>query len=42
PWGYTFELGKVLESWEKWRVRWRKSGKWSSGVKTVGGKFGFG
>nr|GFB01132.1 hypothetical protein [Tanacetum cinerariifolium] len=35
PWGYAFELGKVVESWEKWRVMWRKAGKWSSGVKTI-------
>nr|GFA59689.1 hypothetical protein [Tanacetum cinerariifolium] len=40
PWGCVFELGKVVESWEKWWVRWRKDGKWSSGVKTVGGKNG--
>nr|GEZ04127.1 hypothetical protein [Tanacetum cinerariifolium] len=40
PWGCVFELGKVVGSWEKWWVRWRKAGKWSSGVKTVGGKKG--
>nr|GFC68313.1 hypothetical protein [Tanacetum cinerariifolium] len=36
--GCTFELGKVVESWEKWRLRWRKSGKWSSGGKMLAGK----
>nr|GEX42984.1 protein SABRE [Tanacetum cinerariifolium] len=41
PWGCVFELGKVVESWEKWWVRWRKAGKWSSGVKTVDGKNGY-
>nr|GFA95630.1 hypothetical protein [Tanacetum cinerariifolium] len=29
--GCAFELGKVVESWERWRVMWRKAGKWSSG-----------
>nr|GEZ99352.1 hypothetical protein [Tanacetum cinerariifolium] len=40
PWGCAFELGKVVESWEKWRVMWRKPGKWSSGGKNAGGKRG--
>nr|GFA37643.1 hypothetical protein [Tanacetum cinerariifolium] len=38
PWGCAFELGKVVESWEKWRVMWRKAGKCSSGGKNAGGK----
>nr|GEW28375.1 hypothetical protein [Tanacetum cinerariifolium] len=29
--GCAFELGKVVESWEKWRVMWRKAGKWGRG-----------
>nr|GEX99990.1 hypothetical protein [Tanacetum cinerariifolium] len=41
PWGCAFELGKVVESWEKWRVMWRKAGKWSSGGKNAGGKRGY-
>nr|GEZ16968.1 reverse transcriptase domain-containing protein [Tanacetum cinerariifolium] len=37
----AFELGMVVESWEKWRVMWRKAGKWSSGddVSLVDGVF---
>nr|GEY62295.1 hypothetical protein [Tanacetum cinerariifolium] len=31
--GVCLSWGKVGESWEKWRVMWRKAGKWSSGVK---------
>nr|GFB61714.1 hypothetical protein [Tanacetum cinerariifolium] len=41
PWGCAFELGKVVESWEKWKVMWRKAEKWSSGGKIAGGKRGY-
>nr|GFA04285.1 hypothetical protein [Tanacetum cinerariifolium] len=38
--GCAFELGNVVGSWEKWRVMWRKAGKWSSGGECAGGKSG--